>query len=159
MTRRGRRCGAVITLAVALTAAGAQPAAAKITFGGIGDVDLGMSEGDLRAALGQPSTAQTGGRPDGTAHLMFRRRKLEVMVNRRRDQVVGIKTTSRAERTSSGLRVGSSTATVRRKLRGEKCSTAQRTLVCNVERDGNVMDFEIRGGKVVRVGVARANRN
>jgi hypothetical protein len=153
MTRRTRWSGALITAALAAGLV-AEPAGAKVTFSGIGDVKLGMSEADVREELGRPSS--TGRWTDGRSTLLkFRRRKIEVVVDRDSGQVMGIKTTSRGQRTSSGLGVGSSERTVRARLRGERCSTALDKRVCSLERGGRVMDFVLRRAKVVHVAVTR----
>jgi hypothetical protein len=151
MTRRWRWSGALITavLAVGLIA---EPAGAKVTFSGIGGVKLGMSEDDVRDALG-PASSEGRWRDRQAVILSYRRRKIEVLIDRQADRVMGVKTASRAQRTSSGLGVGSSEHIVRWRLRGEKCGGAQGTRVCSVERDGGVLDFDIRRGKVIRVSV------
>jgi hypothetical protein len=148
----GRLAGAM-TVAALMLGAIAEPAAAKVTFSGIGDVQIGMSEADVKAELGRPSRSQTG-RNRSTTMLVYRRQKLEVFLYREQDRVVSVGTKSRAQRTSSGLGVGSSTSAVRAKPRDEKCGTARGILVCSVQRGERVMDFEIRRGKVFRVAVA-----
>ena len=134
----------------------ADPAAAKVTFSGIGDVKLGMSEEQVREELGRPSVSRPSRNRAGTV-LHYRRLKLEVTIESAESRVVAIKTRSRAQRTSSDLGVGSREADVRRRLRGEKCSTAVRVLVCSLERRGAVLDFEIPRGSVTRVSLTRAD--
>jgi hypothetical protein len=147
------RLAGAMTVAVLMLGAIAQPAAAKVTFSGIGDVDIGMSESQLKDVLGPPSSSQTG-RNRATTMLVYRRHKLEVLLHRQRDRAVWLGTKSRSERTSSGLGVGSSASVVRAKLRGEKCGTARAVTICSVQRGKRVMDFEMRRGKVFRVAVA-----
>jgi hypothetical protein len=130
----------------------AEPAAAKVTFAGIGGVQLSMSEADLTSELGSPSSSVPARNPEAVT-LRYRSHKLEVLLHRGMDRVVGVYTTSRAQRTTAGLGVGSSTPVLRARLRGEKCGVAQDTAVCSVERSGRVMDFSIRRGKVFRVAV------
>jgi hypothetical protein len=153
MTRRWRWSGALLTAALAAGLV-AEPAGAKVTFSGIGGVELGMSESQVREELGSASSERqwTDGR---SVLLRYRRRKLEVLLDRDSDRVMGVKTTSRAQRTSSGLGVGSSERTVRARLQGERCSSAAGTRVCSLERNGRVMDFACRRGKVIGVGVTR----
>jgi hypothetical protein len=151
MSSPGRLAGALTAAAVVLGVA-AQPAAAQVTFSGIGEVRLHMSESEVHDVLGPPSDTEPAPNPEAV-NLRYHRVKIDVMVHRQDDRVVGMTTTSRAQRTSSGLGVGSSTSVVRSKLRGEKCGTARETLVCSVERRGRVMDFRIRRGKVVSVAV------
>jgi hypothetical protein len=135
--------------------AAAEPVAAKVTFSGIGDVRLGMAEADVRSEMGRPTTTRLS-RNRGAVVLHYRRRKLDVTIDSGQSRVVGVRTRSRAQRTRSGLGVGSTKTEVRRKLRGEKCATALRVLVCTVERSGAIMDFELRRDKVTRVTVTRA---
>jgi hypothetical protein len=150
-----RWTGALMTTAV-VAGLVAGPAGAKVTFSGIGDVRLNMSEAAVREALGTPSSSRSLRHGDREAvTLLYRRRKIEVVLDRDADRVMGVKTTSRAQKTSSGLGVGSSLRSVRDKLRGEKCGTALRVLVCSVERGESVIDFDLRRGKVVRVSVSR----
>jgi hypothetical protein len=154
MARRWRWSGALMTTALAVGLV-ADPAAAKITFSGISDVRLGMSEEEVRAELGAPSATSTS-RNRGASVLHYRRQKLEVTIESALSRVVAIKTRSLAQRTSSDLGVGSREADVRRKLRGENCSSALGTLVCSLERGGAVLDFEIPRGRVTRVSLTRA---
>lgn len=148
-----RWTGALTTTAVAAGLV-ADPAGATVTFSGIGDVRLNMSEASVRQALGRPSSSKPW-RDQQAVRLFYPRRKIEVLLDRDADQVVGVKTTSRKEKTSSGLGVGSSLRSVRGKLRGERCGSALRVLVCSVERDGRIMDFDLRRSRVVRVSVTR----
>lgn len=153
MTRKLRWSGALTTAALAV-AAQAPPATANITFEGIGPASLDMSGEDVRETLGPPSASHELRGRDAVV-LIYRRRKLEVTLHRGRNRLVAVKTTSRAQRTASGLGVGSTDRAVRTRLRDEKCSTAAGHRVCSVERAGIVMDFECRRGRVVRVGVTR----
>jgi len=152
MSSPGRLTGALLVAAVVAGVA-AEPAAAKVTFAGIGDVRLNMSQSAVTDTLGQPSKAEQY-RGQEAIRLIYRRHKLAVIVQRSEDRVIGVTTTARGQRTSTGLGVGSSARDVKAKLRGEKCSAAQDTLVCTVERAGRILDFEIRRGKVFRVGLS-----
>ena len=154
MTRRWRWSGALVTLALA-SGLIVEPAGAKVTFSGIGGVELGMSRTDVREELGAASSEKLW-TDDRTVILQYRRRKLEVLLDPEFDRVVAVKTTSRAQRTSSGLGVGSSERSVRDRLRGEKCGSAAGVRVCSVDRNGRVMDFACRRGKVVSVSVSRS---
>src|SRR4051794_33941330 len=154
MTRKLRWSGALTTAGLAVAALAA-PATADITFDGIGAVSVGMSGAAVRGKLGPPSSSRDLLGRDATI-LVYRRRKLEVTLHRGQDQVVAVKTTSRAQKTASGLGVGSSERAVHTRLKGERCAAAAGYRVCSVERAGIVMDFESRRGTVVRVGVARA---
>ena len=151
MSSPGRLTGASLALAAVLLVA-ASPAVAKVTFSGIGEIRLNMPESAVTDRLGQPSSTEPYRTPQAV-RLTYRRQKLTVIVDRNENRVVSITSTARGERTSSGLGVGSREKVVRAKLRGEKCSTALGTLVCSVERAGRHMDFELRRGKVFRVGV------
>jgi hypothetical protein len=155
VTRRIRVGGALV-LASAALAVGAQPAAAKITFTGIGDIKLGMTGADVRETLGDPSSTEPveQGAAADWVELNYPRRKFEVLVDEAKDRVVAIKTTSRSQRTSARLGVGSALSTVRRKLKGEDCSSNGRTYVCSVIRRGALMSFELKRGKVIEVAIA-----
>ena len=152
-----RRCGALIasTLTVCAWAQPAAAEAAQISFRGIDGARLSMSEAKVRAELGRPSSRRTASNR-GAVVLTYKRRKLEVTVDRATDQVVGVKTTSRSHRTSSGAGVGITEGALRRKLRGERCVAVEGQRICTVKRSGVVMDFISRAGTVVRVAVTRA---
>jgi len=152
MSSPGRLTGALLAAAV-VAGVSTEPAAAKVTFSGIDGVRLDMSQSAVTETLGQPSNTEDF-RGSEAIRLTYRRHKLAVIVHRDEDRVVGVTTTARGERTSSGLGVGSRAGVVRAKLRGEKCGTAQDVLVCTVERSGRVLDFEIRRGKVFRVSLS-----
>ena len=151
MSSPGRWSSALISAAL-IAAVVAEPAAAKVTFSGIGDVRLSMSEAEVTDALGDPTSEFRAPNPEAV-HLRYKRHKIEVVLFRDEDRVVGVTTTARGQRTRSGLGVGSSSGVLRDKLRGEKCGSVRETTVCSVERNGRVMDFKIRGGKVVSVAV------
>jgi hypothetical protein len=131
----------------------ADPATAKITTAGIAGLDVGMSEAAVRSAVGDPS-AVSAGEPDGTVLLDYRRRKLDVLL--RGGSVIRMRTTSRAEATSSGVGPGTSERTMRRKVRGERCATARRAHVCWLVRGRTVLTFSCRHGRVTMAEVARA---
>ena len=128
-------------------------AAAKITRDGIAGVKIGMNEDEVRATLGKPT--KVGSEGGGTRRLDYRRRKLNVLLYR--GAVIRVRTTSRAQRTPSGIGAGVSEAAARRKLRGERCSTAEGTRVCVVENDDTILVVASRGGRVTVIDVSAAN--
>ena len=157
--------GAARALAVAfliVLVGPASQASARVTWKGIGPVRVGMSEAQLRAKIGAPSTISEGRtialeprREEHVEDYTYRRRKLKVSLFRGR--VIGVQTTSRAHQTPAGVRVGLSMREARRRVRGEDCGTAAGRVVCSVERNGIVMDFGARGRKVGQIGVGRAS--
>jgi hypothetical protein len=157
MTRKLRRSGVPILAALAL-GAGAQPAAAgTISFGGIGPVDLSMSDQEVRDAIGSPSSTRPHS-ASGADVWTYSRRKLQVTILDETKEVVSVRTSSRADRTRSGLRVGSTLAAVRSRLRGERCSSAGRRRVCSVDSASSVMDFVSVRGKVAQILVTKILR-
>ena len=142
------------TLAVSAASLGltAQTAAARITADGIGCVEVGMTEAEVRDEVGRPSSVRSEGR--GSRRLDYRRRKLAVLLYK--GSVVNIRTTSRAQRTASGIGAGVREATARRKLRDEQCTSALGLRVCTVEHEDTVLTISSRGGRVVLVTVGVA---
>ena len=129
----------LVIAAVAGLAVQAQSAsAAEISFDGINGVQLHMSEATVRDELGRPSSSRPAADRSAVV-LNYRRRKLEVTVQKGRDQVVVVRTTARSHKTRNGLRVGSSERAVRAKLREETCSSARGKRVCSVE--GATLDW------------------
>ena len=151
LPRLGARIAAVVAV-MALFATLTGTASAKVTWRGIGPVELGMSASQVRAELGSPSEVEEAHAP-GSQRYHYPRRKLEVALYS--GKVVAVHTRSRAHRTSSGIGVGTSERTMRRRLRGETCGEAQGRRVCSVARRNTVMDFNCRRGRVVRIGVSR----
>src|SRR5688572_24858405 len=111
------RLAAPVALVLCLLVAGTA-SARIVAFKSVAGIELGTSESDVRDELGDPNSVRQG--PiTGTRTFVYKRRKLEVMIDDGR--VGSLLTRSRGERTSNGLGVGTSEKTLKRKLRGERC--------------------------------------
>lgn len=139
---------------VCLAAVPATAGAALVPQKSIAGVRLGMSEAQVRAALGEPSDVRRGRNDFGRfTELVYRRARVRVILQGR-TEVTSVTTTSRRQRTSRNVGVGSSERTVRRRVRGVRCRTFLRFRDCVVGRElpgRTVTSFSIRRGKVVRV--------
>ena len=140
---------------VSLAGLGAGPAAAEITGEGIAGVHVGMDEATVVDRLGHPS-ATTGREGPDTKRLDYRRHKLDVLLHR--GQVIRVRTTSSGQRTPGGVGPGTSQRAMLRKLRGERCGTAQGARVCWVLDGATVLSFTCRRGRVTVAEVARAEQ-
>jgi hypothetical protein len=111
-------------LTVATLAVGAASAQAKIVLDtSIANVALGATRAEVRATLGAPAREWEPSVPtaDNSSFWDFKN-GLRLGFRDHGDVVTLLLTTSRKERTSSGLGVGSTRAAVRRKLKGETCT-------------------------------------
>jgi hypothetical protein len=149
-TRAAAMAGALTVVVVLAAPAG--NASAKVAWTGIGGVKLGVSLSEVRAVLGQPSEVKEAHAPQARRHV-YRRAKLVVTFSEGR--VVAVETTSRAQRTPRGVRVGMSKRKMRRLIRGERCSYAEGRTICSLERGATVMDFVTRKRRVVAIAVSR----
>jgi hypothetical protein len=134
-------------------------ASARVTWKSIGPVRVGMSEAQLRAKVGPPATVSyqgtidAGPRNEPVYHFAYPRRKLVVVVSQKR--VRNIRTTSRAHGTPLGIRVGTRTRDMRRRLRNENCGRAEGRLLCDVLRGSSSIGFAAQGGRVREIHVGR----
>jgi hypothetical protein len=144
-----RWCPAALLAAVLALGALAAPAAARIVpFKSIAGLDLGISEAAVRAEVGEPTRVQEG--PDvGHRTLVYARRRLWVVIAN--EQVGAVRTRSRGHRTRDGLGVGTGLARLRSKLRGERCHTLPRHMLCSVHRPDAVMSYVVTRGRVSEV--------
>src|SRR3954447_5304900 len=138
MASSPRRLAGALTAAALAVGVLAEPAAAAVTFTGIGHVEFAMSEAEVKDTLGPPSSTKPG-RDRASTMLIYRRHKLEVFLHRADDRVVSIGTRSRLERTVQGLGVDTASLAVRARLRGEKCGSERETVLCSVQRGDRVM--------------------
>lgn len=143
---------ALVAAAALVTGAHPGTAAAAISPSGIAGVEIGMTESEVREEIGNPSRV-TGPARDGTTQLDYTRRRLDVLL--RGDSAIRVRTTSRAQR-YRGVGPGVGERTMRRRLRGERCSTARGTRVCYFAVGKTVLSFSCRRGKVILAEVARA---
>ncbi|MTD43120.1 hypothetical protein GKE82_02060 [Conexibacter sp. W3-3-2] len=141
----------VATLA-ALTAAGAlaaTPAGADLVVQqSLAGISPGMTRAQVEAVLGAPQRVTT--RPDDImgSYDELRYGLTTVSISGGEEgSVFSISTTSKKQRTSSGVGVGTTEKTLRRKVRGLRCSTyAGRFRICMVGRltpGQTVTDFRI----------------
>jgi hypothetical protein len=124
---------------------------------GIAGARLGNSRAQVRAALGAPSSTRSGTNDFGP-FVQFRYRGGISVLFQGRTEVTSVSTTGRGDRTARDVGVGSSEATVRRRVAGVRCETVAGTRSCHTHefRIGQVVtDFLLRGGKVTRVTVGR----
>jgi len=141
----------LVALAAMLIVAG--PAGAKIVVQrGIGGANLHMTKAQVRARLGAPTRVHNGRNTFGHfSNFVYPR--LTVMFQSG-PKVTGVRTSSRLERTSSGVGVGSSVARVKAGVRQAKCRTQFGTRQCVVGKflPGRVITaFVIRKGHVSSV--------
>lgn len=161
--------GMTRTLATALVTAAAVlavPAAAGATLvpqgpgiipqKSIAGVRLGLTEGQVRARLGEPSQTIRESNDFGRyVELVYRPERLRVRLQGEQ-QVTWVSTTSRWERTRRGVRVGSHERSVRRNVRGVRCSSFGRFRSCVVGRElpgRTVTVFNIRRERVTRISL------
>ena len=131
-------CSAAATLGVA-----ADSASASITFKGIAGINLGMSEAKVDKLLGPPSKV---GEESGTVRHDYAKKKLGVLIYK--GKVVRVRTTSRSEKTTAGLGPGVKESIVRRRLRGEQCTSVYGTRMCTVDGHKSGLAFVFRRGRV-----------
>jgi hypothetical protein len=144
---------------VVLAAIAALPAAASATVvpqRSIAGIRLGMSEEQVRAELGEPSATVRDTNEFGPyVELVYRARSLRLRVRLQgEEEVTFVSTSSRSQRTSRGVRVGSHERSVRRNVRGVRCSTFMRFRNCVVGREEpgrTVTNFFIRRERVARI--------
>jgi hypothetical protein len=164
--RRGAGRGFALRSALVVTGAlflvllaHSSEASAKVTWKSIGPVRMGMSEAQLRDRVGPPATVSyqgsmdVGPRTEPVYNFSYPRRKLVVVVSQKRVRTV--RTTSRAHRTPLGVRVGTRTREMRRRLRNENCGRAEGRLVCDVLRGNSNIGFVSYGGRVREIYVGR----
>ena len=149
------RLAAPVALVLCLIAAGTA-SARIVAFKSVAGIKLGTSESDVRDELGEPTTVRQGPLL-GTRTFVYKRRKLEVMIDDGR--VGSLMTRSRGERMSNGLGVGTSERTLKRKLRGEHCGPVPQSSyeLCGISRGGVSMEFWLRRERVSAVALTAAN--
>ena len=146
---------APVALVLCLLAAGTA-SARIVAFESVAGIELGTSESDVRDELGEPTSVRQGPLI-GTRTFVYKRRKLEVMIDDGR--VGSIMTRSRAERMSNGLGVGTSEKRLKRKLRGERCGPVPQSSyeLCGISRGDASMEFWLRRGRVSAVALTASN--
>jgi hypothetical protein len=141
---------AVIAAAVVLPA---QASGAIVVQKGIGGVALGMSKTKVRANLGTPTRTRTGKNEFGI-YTVFVYPRVRVTFQGGA-AATAVETTSKHERTGSGVGVGSKTATVKTRIAGVKCefsaAGAGHCYLGKFDPGRRVTDFFILKGHVTRV--------
>jgi hypothetical protein len=113
-----------------------------------------MTPAQVRERLGTPVRVTRFKSPFGPG-VDYRYRGLRVIFQGL-DRVTAVQTTRPAERTASGLGVGSTLARVRARMPRARCARAGALTVCTLGRalaGHRVTDFVVRGGRVIRVNV------
>jgi outer membrane protein assembly factor BamE (lipoprotein component of BamABCDE complex) len=144
---RGLALSSACAAALVLASPGA---GAIVVQHGIAGVRLHMTKSQVRALLGTPQHVQTG-RNDFGRYTTFRYQRVSVTFQSG-VKVTGMRTSSPLERTTAGVGVGSTTAKVKAKVPGVRCSSQQ----CVVGRftPGRVVtSFLTRHGRVSAVVV------
>lgn len=152
--------------AQAATGSGSAPPQANasklfVPQGSIRGVKVGMTLDQVRARLGAPKTNRLTTHPilGQTRTLTYGQLTVTIDGRANTSLVTSLITSSRFDRTSSGLGVGSTEAALRAGIKGLKCETelGYRTCRLGVLRAGRlVTDFSIsRTGKVRRITLGR----
>ncbi|HEX6457416.1 MAG TPA: hypothetical protein VF032_00750 [Thermoleophilaceae bacterium] len=122
----------IILVAVVLGLLAAAPAQAVIRpQKGMAGVRLGMSQTQMRAALGQPLRTRQGMNDFGPFTQFVYPHSITVTFQGNR-HVTGISTRGRSEKTERGVGVGSSETAVRSKVGHIRCETIAGSHTCHV---------------------------
>ncbi|HEX4735452.1 MAG TPA: hypothetical protein VH247_13625 [Thermoleophilaceae bacterium] len=142
---------AVLVIAVALPAS----ASARIVpQRGIGGANLDMTQAQLRAKLGKPDKVQRPTSPIfGKYTTWFYGATSVDMFNTQDRKVFNLSTTSKSEKTSAGVGVGSTVAAVKKGVSRVHCD-AQHCWVGRFEGGSKVTDFQLSPkGRVTRITI------
>lgn len=140
--------------AVASVLAVASPAHALIVpERGLADVTIGMERKQVRSLLGAPARALRVGSSLGPAvRYDYPALQLHVRFVRRAGGVFSVETTSRRERTRSGLGVGTPRRRLRHRLRQETCHGRRRPYCMTATGQARTV-YELRRGRVHSIEV------
>jgi hypothetical protein len=146
----------ILALCVVIAAAIAAPAADAtiVVQRGIAGVQLRMTKAQVRAKLGRPMRVRMGTNEFGSfTQLVYRRVTVTFQSGSR---VTNVRTTSRLERTSRAVAVGSTVAEVEARVKSVRCRNEAGFRHCFVGRflPGRVVtDFRVRKGRVSSVSI------
>lgn len=149
----------IATAVVALAVAAAPAAQARIRVNrSIGGVQIGMSSQRVFAILGKPARRFKG--EEGITTLVYRHHQIRVLLVEEQNNffdVFSVQTTSPKEKTRAGVGVGTSEATLRHRLHGERCRNFPPGRACiqggNNQGTATETDYEI--GRNHRVKAVR----
>jgi hypothetical protein len=122
---------------------------------GIAGARLGNTRAEVRAALGTPSKTVSGTNDFGPWIRYSFSGGIRVFFQGR-TSVTSVDTTGLGDRTSKGVGVGSSEATVKAKVAGVKCENLGTARSCHTNdflAGKRITDFRIKAGKVTSVSV------
>jgi hypothetical protein len=149
-----RRVAAVAVAAACALALAGTTGATIVINRGIGGVDIGMTQAQVRAKRGKPAQVVHGKNEFGPyTEYRYTGYKIDFQNN---DTVTSVVTTFARERTPSGAGVGSTWAQVRAKVPHVQCSGSPKLGECHVGSllpGRRVTDFFFALGKVDRVVV------
>jgi hypothetical protein len=122
---------------------------------GIAGARLGNSRAEVRAALGTPSSTKSGSNDFGPWVRYTFSGGIRVFFQGK-TSVTSVDTTGLGDRSSKGVGVGSSEASVKAKVPGIKCENLGSVRSCHTNDflpGKRITDFRIKGGKVASVSV------
>jgi hypothetical protein len=148
------RCALVASIIVLTLALAAPAGTAIVVQRSIAGLQLRMTKAEVRAKLGTPAKVKTGKNEFGR-YTQFVYPRVTVLFQSG-SRVTALRTFSRAERTASGVGVGSSESEVKAKVAAVKCESVSGLRHCYLGKflpGRRITDFSIRGGRVTSVVV------
>ena len=141
----------VVALAACSLTVAAFAQAAIVPNVSIAGARIGMTEKQVRAALGAPRSISR----DSTSAELHYRTVTAVLV---KGKVLGLSTTAPSEKVAGTIGVGSTEAKLRQTVKGLKCVVNFGTRVCNLLRPGwkpgqGFTEFFIRAGRVRTISI------
>jgi len=125
----------------------------------IAGVEIGMKRGEVKRLLGQPDEVRRPRHEIFGRFIELRYGRLKVGLFRSDRTVFSVRTTSRRERTASGVGVGTRKRGLRRRLEGERCERLEGFRHCflgRFEAGEIVMDFILtRSNRVKAIRLIR----